>query len=96
VVWVQAISLPAALAAALATGGLAAPAALLAAPWAVAFTIGGFVIGFVLHMMALARVGLGGLGRRLGHLGGQCSPRAGHRAPGASPGHGLGQAAEFA
>ena len=57
VVWVQAISLPATWAAALATGGLAAPAALAAAPWAVAFTIGGFVIGFVLHMMALARVG---------------------------------------
>jgi len=57
VVWVQAISLPAAWAAALATGGLAAPAALAAAPWAVAFTICGFIIGFVLHMMALARVG---------------------------------------
>jgi hypothetical protein len=42
------------------------------------------------------RVGLDGLARRLGHLGGQRSPGLGHSAQGACPGHGLGQIAEFA
>lgn len=56
VFWVHVICLPAALAAALATGGLRGPEALLAAPWAVALTIGGFVLGFVFQMAALGRV----------------------------------------
>jgi drug/metabolite transporter (DMT)-like permease len=39
-----------------ATGGIATLAGLGAAPLAVAFTIGGFVIGFVLQLTALARI----------------------------------------
>lgn len=54
--WVHVMVLPAGLAAAMATGGLAAPAALALAPWSVFFNIGGFVIGFLLQLMALARV----------------------------------------
>lgn len=54
--WVHVMVLPAGVAAAIATGGIAPPAALALAPWSVFFNIGGFVIGFLLQLMALARV----------------------------------------
>ncbi|PSC04991.1 hypothetical protein SLNSH_11130 [Alsobacter soli] len=57
VFWVHVVCLPAALAAAAATGGVHGPAILLAAPWAVTLTIGGFVLGFVLQVVSLGRVG---------------------------------------
>jgi drug/metabolite transporter (DMT)-like permease len=54
--WVHVMVLPVALLAALATGGVAPPSALAAAPWSVFLNIAGFVIGFTLQMMALARI----------------------------------------
>ncbi|MHB2168498.1 DMT family transporter [Alsobacter sp. R-9] len=54
--WVHVMVLPAAVAAASATGGLAPPSALALAPWSVFFNIGGFIIGFLLQLMALTRV----------------------------------------
>ena len=56
IVWIHVLILPTALLAAWATGGLASPAMVASAPLAVAFTIGGFVIGFVLQLAALARI----------------------------------------
>jgi drug/metabolite transporter (DMT)-like permease len=57
ILWVHVVCLPAAMLAAVATGGMRGPEVLLAAPWAVTLTIGGFVLGFVLQMAALGRVG---------------------------------------
>jgi drug/metabolite transporter (DMT)-like permease len=56
VIWVQAMSLPTSVLAAVLTVGLPGPGVLLLAPLAVGVTIGGFLVGFVLHMMALARI----------------------------------------
>jgi drug/metabolite transporter (DMT)-like permease len=57
VFWVQACSLPTSLLIAAATVGLVGPSVLLASPLAVTLTIVGFLFGFVMHMMALARIG---------------------------------------
>ncbi len=56
VVWVHLMVLPASMVAALATGGIASPAALALAPWSVFFNIAGFVLGFLMQLMALARI----------------------------------------
>ncbi|MCP8940686.1 EamA family transporter [Alsobacter sp. SYSU M60028] len=56
VVWLQLMVLPVAALSALATGGLGGPGTLLLAPWSVAFNVFGFVLGFVLQLMALSRV----------------------------------------
>ena len=54
--WIHIVILPVGIAVAAVTGGLVTPAGLMAAPWAVGFTIGGFLVGFVLQLIALARV----------------------------------------
>jgi drug/metabolite transporter (DMT)-like permease len=54
--WIHIAILPTALLAASLTGGLASPAMVASAPLAVGFTVGGFVIGFVLQLLALARI----------------------------------------
>ncbi|MDJ1157390.1 EamA family transporter [Chelatococcus sp. SYSU_G07232] len=55
VFWVHVIVLPATAIIGFATGAMVPPAALLAAPVAVVMTIGGYVVGFVLQLVALAR-----------------------------------------
>ena len=54
-VWVHVILLPAVAGIALASGTLVPPAALLDAPVAVALTVAGYVLGFLLQLAALAR-----------------------------------------
>jgi drug/metabolite transporter (DMT)-like permease len=54
--WIHVFILPTGLLAAAFTGGLAGPAMLAAAPFAVAFTIAGFLVGFVLQLAALTRI----------------------------------------
>jgi drug/metabolite transporter (DMT)-like permease len=63
VIWVQMASLPTSLLAAAFTVGLQGPSTLMLAPVAIALTVGGFLMGFVLNMMALARISavVGGL-----------------------------------
>jgi drug/metabolite transporter (DMT)-like permease len=56
VFWVQMIVLPIALLITLLTGGFPGVATLALAPLALALTIAGFIIGFVLQIVALARV----------------------------------------
>ncbi|MGO4707065.1 DMT family transporter [Microvirga sp. 2MCAF38] len=56
VFWVHLIVLPTALLVGAMTGQLEAPAILAIAPFAVFMTIGGYVIGFVFQMLALARI----------------------------------------
>jgi drug/metabolite transporter (DMT)-like permease len=56
VFWLQLIGFPVAVTTAALTGGLGSPAQLAQAPLAVAMTITGFLIGFVLQIMALARI----------------------------------------
>ncbi|HEU6441378.1 MAG TPA: DMT family transporter [Microvirga sp.] len=56
VFWVQLIVLPTAILISLATGQLAPPSILALAPFAVAVTIGGYVAGFVLQLVALGRI----------------------------------------
>jgi drug/metabolite transporter (DMT)-like permease len=54
--WIHLVIFPVGVIAALLTGGLVPPSGLQAAPLAVAFTIGGFLVGFVLQLLALARI----------------------------------------
>jgi drug/metabolite transporter (DMT)-like permease len=54
--WIHLLVLPVGYLTAQATGGIASLSGLAAAPLAVAFTIGGFVAGFVLQLSALARI----------------------------------------
>ncbi len=56
VFWIQLIVLPTALVISLFTGQLAPPSVLALAPFAVAMTIGGYVGGFVLQLVALGRI----------------------------------------
>jgi drug/metabolite transporter (DMT)-like permease len=56
VFWVQVCSLPTSILVAFVTVGMAGPSALLASPLAVTLTILGFLVGFVLQMMSLARI----------------------------------------
>jgi drug/metabolite transporter (DMT)-like permease len=56
VFWVQLIVLPTSILISLATGQLAPPSILALAPFAVAMTIGGYVGGFVLQLLALGRI----------------------------------------
>jgi drug/metabolite transporter (DMT)-like permease len=63
IVWIHLVILPIALGAAVLTGGLASASEMAAAPFAVGFTIGAFLVGFVLQLAALARISavVGGL-----------------------------------
>jgi len=54
--WIHLLVLPTAALISLAAGQLAPPSALALAPFAVAMTIGGYIIGFVLPFMALGRI----------------------------------------
>jgi drug/metabolite transporter (DMT)-like permease len=54
--WIHLLILPVGIAAAALTGGVATPAQVATAPFAVGFTIAGFVFGFVLQLIALARI----------------------------------------
>lgn len=54
--WVHLLVLPVAALIGAAVGALAPPAALALAPLAVAATVGGYVVGFVLQLMALSRI----------------------------------------
>lgn len=56
VVWIQMAVVPIVFATALATGGPQSPATLLLAPWAVFFHIAGYLVGFILQMLALVRI----------------------------------------
>lgn len=56
VFWIQLIVLPTSVLISLVAGQLAPPAVLALAPFAVAMTIGGYVAGFVLQLMALGRI----------------------------------------
>jgi drug/metabolite transporter (DMT)-like permease len=54
--WVHLLVLPVAALIGAAVGALAPPAALALAPLAVAATVGGYVVGFALQLMALSRI----------------------------------------
>jgi drug/metabolite transporter (DMT)-like permease len=54
--WIHLLVLPTAALISLAAGQLAPPSALALAPFAVAMTIGGYIIGFVLQFVALGRI----------------------------------------
>jgi len=54
--WIHVVVLPTATLVGVSAGGLAPPAALALAPFAVAATIAGYVFGFVLQFMALGRI----------------------------------------
>lgn len=56
VFWIHLLVLPTAAAIGLVTGQLAPPSALAVAPFAIAMTIGGYVLGFVLQFLALGRI----------------------------------------
>jgi drug/metabolite transporter (DMT)-like permease len=56
VFWIHLLVLPTAALIGLVAGELAPPSALALAPFAVAMTIGGYVLGFVLQFMALGRI----------------------------------------
>jgi drug/metabolite transporter (DMT)-like permease len=56
VFWIQLIILPTAILISLVTDQLAPPSILALAPFAVAMTIGGYIIGFVLQFLALGRI----------------------------------------
>src|SRR5690606_5205310 len=56
VFWVQLIVLPTAVLISLAAGQLAPPSILALAPLAVAVTVGGYIFGFVLQLIALGRI----------------------------------------
>jgi len=60
--WSHVVILPVALAILLVTGGLLPPQAFLLAPAAVAITYGGYIMGFVLQLLALARIAPGPAG----------------------------------
>lgn len=61
-VWSQIIILPVTLVILAMTGGFRPPSAFAAAPYATAITIIGFVIGFLLQVLALARIEAGSAG----------------------------------
>ncbi|MGO4571898.1 DMT family transporter [Microvirga sp. 2TAF3] len=54
--WVHLIVLPTALLVSVFTGQLATPAVLALAPFAVAMTVGGYVLGFLFQIVALGRI----------------------------------------
>ena len=54
--WIHVLVLPTAALIGWAAGNVAPPSVLLAAPFAVAMTIGGYVLGFLLQFLALGRV----------------------------------------
>ncbi|WP_201839507.1 DMT family transporter [Microvirga zambiensis] len=54
--WIHVLVLPTAALIGWAAGDLAPPSILLAAPFAVAMTIGGYVLGFLLQFLALGRI----------------------------------------
>ena len=54
--WIHVLVLPTAALIGWAAGELAPPSVLLAAPFAVAMTIGGYVLGFLLQFLALGRI----------------------------------------
>jgi drug/metabolite transporter (DMT)-like permease len=56
VFWIHVLVLPAAAAIGLLAGNLAPPSNMLLAPYAVAMTVGGYVLGFALQFLALARI----------------------------------------
>lgn len=56
VLWVHALVLPTAILVGLASESLSPPSSLLLAPVAVVLTIGGYILGFLLQMIALARI----------------------------------------
>ncbi|KAB0264705.1 DMT family transporter [Microvirga brassicacearum] len=56
VFWVHLIVLPTALAVGAMSGQLASPAAFALAPFAIAMTIGGYLVGFVFQIAALGRI----------------------------------------
>src|SRR4051794_2575671 len=56
VFWIHLLVLPVAGLIGFVTGALAPPSALALAPFAVAMTIGGYVVGFVLQFLALGRI----------------------------------------
>jgi drug/metabolite transporter (DMT)-like permease len=56
VIWIQLGSLPIVILAAMLTGGLQPVSAALLAPLAMALNIGGYLVGFVLHMLSLVRI----------------------------------------
>lgn len=60
--WSHLIILPVTAAILGVTGGFQTPAALMLAPWAVAVTIGGYLIGFLFQVVALMRVAPGAAG----------------------------------
>lgn len=61
-IWSQVIILPVTLLILMVTGGFRPPSAMLAAPLAVTITLVGFLIGFVLQMLALTRISPGSAG----------------------------------
>ncbi|CAH1657597.1 DMT family transporter [Hyphomicrobiales bacterium] len=60
--WSHIVILPVALAILLVTGGLLPPQTFLLAPIAVAITYGGYIVGFLLQILALARIAPGPAG----------------------------------
>jgi drug/metabolite transporter (DMT)-like permease len=56
VFWIHLLVLPTAALISLAAGQLVPPAALAVAPFAVAVTVAGYVLGFVLQFLALGRI----------------------------------------
>jgi drug/metabolite transporter (DMT)-like permease len=56
VFWIHLLVLPTAALISLAAGQLVPPSALMVAPYAVAMTIGGYVLGFMLQFLALGRI----------------------------------------
>lgn len=60
--WSHLVILPVALAVLAVTGGMASPQGLTLAPSAAAVTIGGYLVGFLLQVLALARVAPGPAG----------------------------------
>jgi drug/metabolite transporter (DMT)-like permease len=54
--WIHLLVLPTAALISLAAGQLAPPSVLMLAPFAVALTVGGYILGFVLQFLALGRI----------------------------------------
>jgi drug/metabolite transporter (DMT)-like permease len=56
VFWIHVLVLPTAALIGVVTGQLSPPSALAAAPYAVGMTIGGYIVGFMLQLLALGRI----------------------------------------
>jgi drug/metabolite transporter (DMT)-like permease len=56
IIWIQLGVLPIVIVAAILSGGLQPASAALLAPMAMALNIGGYLVGFVLHMLSLVRI----------------------------------------